>query len=421
MRFTTAIIALATTLSLPALGVPGVGGTAWAQGGGGALPQGQLKGRVKADFSEVRAGPGAVYLSRGRVYQGDVVDIRRRSDNGEWMEIVGGGVQGWVRSRVVDLLGAGEQAKAMGDGASTGRDRRQNNYKYDDQGRRVGADGRAVGSGEGTANFDESTLKGDSLDALDDEDMAGIRLGVALGAAQIKRSFLSNVAVVNPEVDNSLLQDTTATSTGYTLSLDFGWDAHKFLVIRSNFQATLLAELTIPANPDQNIDNPVPIEVSAIQGGIDAVGRYSFGSGWIGLYAGPRYFQHAFRETNPLIFTSVDYLGAGVGAAMAFKAGPVDFGLSGGLFLPLSVSQGPKLSGADDTSDGFEASGYLGWTLQKGFAVVLSGSFVRVKMDFTGESTHGDGFVTPGTVYTYNRAQEINSVVGGNLGLRWSL
>lgn len=387
----------------------------------GALPQGQLKGRIKTEFSEVRAGPGAVYLSRGRVYQGDLVDIRRRNDNGEWMEIVGGGVQGWIRSRYVELLGAGEQARAMGDGAASGSDRRQNNYGYDDQGRRVGSDGRPTGSGEGTAGFDQTTLEGDSLDGFGEDDMAGISLGVSLGAAQVRRNFASNISLVNNEVENSLLQQATAAPTGYTLELDFGWEAHKYFMVRANFRATLLAELTIPANPDQNIDNPVPIEIRALQGGLDAIGRYDFGQGWIGLYAGPRYFQQAFRETNPIIFTSTDYVAAGVGAAAALELGPVDVGVSGGLFLPLSVSQGPVESGDISSKSGFEAQAHLGWSFQKSFAVVLGFHYTRVQLDFAGRSTHGDGFVTPGTIYTYTQAQETDSVLGGSLGLRWSL
>ncbi|MFN3200185.1 MAG: hypothetical protein ACE366_17435 [Bradymonadia bacterium] len=416
MRPTTAIFSL-----ILAIGVSAPVEHAHSQGGSAALPQGQLKGRIKSDFSEVRAGPGAVYLSRGRVYQGDLVDIRRRSDNGEWMEVVGGGVQGWVRSRYVELLGAGEQAKAMGSGTATGKDRRQNNYGYDDRGRRVGSDGRPVGSGEGTDGFDETTIEGDSLSDFGDDGPATVSIGVSLGAAQVRRNFASNISVVNNEVNNSLLQSATAAPTGYTLGLDFGWNAHKHFMVRSNFVATLLAELTIPANPDQNIDNPVPIKVQALNLSVDAIGRYDFGSGWIGLYTGPRYFQHAFRETNPLIFTSIDYVGAGFGAAAAFQAGPVDFGLSGGLFLPLSMSQGPAESGDVASSNGFEAQGHFAWSFQKDFAIVLLGYFTRVQVDYSGRSTHGDGFVTPGTVFTYTAAQETNSLVGGNLGLRWRL
>ncbi|MEZ4463414.1 MAG: hypothetical protein R3F43_02580 [bacterium] len=126
--------------------------------------EGAIKGRsavpvvIRAEVVEVRAGPGAAYVSRGRAYRGDAGTASRRNEAGDWVEVAVGGLRGWAR--VADLRFGGDDVRRGADGAvDAGRDRRETNYRYDERGRRLRADGTPMGSGEGT--------EGDAGDAGD--------------------------------------------------------------------------------------------------------------------------------------------------------------------------------------------------------------------------------------------------------------
>jgi hypothetical protein len=105
----------------------------------------RVPGRVRTEFAEVMAGPGAAYIGRGRVYQNDRVQILRRNEAGDWLEVESNGLRGWVRARYLEVLRDADARRP--DGAiDAGRDRRRTNYGYDNRGRRLRPDGTPFGS-----------------------------------------------------------------------------------------------------------------------------------------------------------------------------------------------------------------------------------------------------------------------------------
>ncbi len=367
---------------------------------GGARP-----GTILVDYAEVNAGPGAAYVSRGRVYQGDRVQVLQRDETGGWMEIQSGGLQGWVRTRFVEL-GEGGAAAPL----DAGRDRRETNYTYDEQGRRLFPDGRPMGSGEGAGD-----LAGDDADEGPGPGAGAglptVRLGIL--AASLERTFQSNIGL------GSALRDLRAGPAAYGVELAVDWAPLRYLAVRGVFRDLRFADASVPANPAFGFDEPVTMAVDAQEGALDVVGRYPLLDGWIGAYAGAHLLRTAFQATQPFaLFLDYVYVGIGAGGAAGYTLGPVDLTVRGGVVLPLSVSQSPQ-EGGDAASDGGTVSGEVAWRLTPAWAVVGSGFYTALTTDITGGGTHQDS-VTRDPPAGYDAARVTDTAVGGGLGVRWS-
>lgn len=398
-------------LLLPALwAAPALGQDAPADAPAQQAPR---AGRVVVDYTEVHAGPGAAYIARGRVYQGDRVEVLARSDVGDWIEIRAGGVQGWVRARYVELDGGADMVRGPDGAPDPGRDRRETNYRYDEQGRRVTLDGRPVGSGQGTAGNAGMTEEDWDVDPPAAAGGSALSVRVAFGASQVRRVFDSDIE------GDSALRHLEASPLGLSSELSAEWAPLRYLAVRGLLRDTRLAEAGVGANPDFGFDQALALAVEAQQVELDVIGRYPFGPAWAGGYGGLHLLRHAFQRTSPFpIFLTTTYVAAGVGGAAGVELGPVEIAARGGLFYPVALSQDPGDSG-DPAPLGMDASAEVAWTFLPHWAAVAHFHFVRVQTDFTGESAHAD--TSGDAVRTYTRARQTDSVLGGGAGVRWSL
>lgn len=367
------------------------------------LPPGSIKGRVSVEMAEVRAGPGAVYVARGRVYQGDVVDVRRRNEGGTWVEVVGGGLRGWIRVKELVLERPG--AAPPIEGGDAGRDRRETNYEYDAEGRRLWPDGRPVGSGEGTDGFDPP--------AAPVRNRGSLFLRAGLGVGRISRTFSSNIA------EPSALRALSVDPTTAALEVDAHWDAHEYVAVRGGLRLAMLGSAQVPASEDLGLSSSVEIAASAVTADADAIGRIRFGSGWAGVYAGGRFLRHGFQETKPFpLLLTTTAIGAAGGGAAYWRFGRFDAAARAGLVKPLSVSQSPADSGEVKAAGGFEVVGDAAYAFRPGFAAFLSASFLRLTFDYRGASSHTDP-KTGTSPKTYSGARERDELLTAVLGLRW--
>lgn len=407
------------------------GGDVAADSGVEAIPEkasraSNYQGRIRSEYAEVMAGPGAAYLGRGRVYQNDTVRIVRRNEGGDWLEIDGNGVRGWVRTRYVEITRA-EAVTAAGGGVDAGRDRRQSNYAYDKKGRRLRPDGTPVGSGEGAGDAEEEP--GEATE--DDGEVAepepepkpgrasaglGLTPFLGLGAGQVRRVFDSNIE------GESTLKHQTAQPKGMALSLGLDWDALKYLRVGARFDGVFLGSTDIPANADLGFDKPVTLDISGWQAGLDALGRYPLGPAWVGGYAGLRLFRQNYQETKqyPLFLTNTLWSAAFGGAAGVDLPVGLLLAARGGYCLPLSVSQDPADAGKMTGGSGYELGATAGWRVHPSVAVAAELFFARSKLEFTGASSQRQTFddASGREPIGYDRARETDTIQGLTLGAR---
>lgn len=370
--------------------------------------------RVTIDYTEVRAGPGQAYVSRGRVYQGDRVEVQRRADNGAWVEVVAsGGIRGWLPVRDIKIV-PGETAKPVDGASDAGRDRRQRGFTYDDQGRRRRLDGRAVGSGEGAR-----TRIADDEDLSDFPDAGSssgsvehpLQLRLGFGATQIRRVFVSNSQV------DSYLSSIEARPVGFGPELEVAYTPLPFLQVRGGFRDARFTETRFQTAL-YNEGQPFGLAVDTQQAELDVVGRLPIAQGWIGVYVGGHFWRQAFQEIRPVpLFLSHTTLALAAGADAGWAFGPVDLAVRGGVLLPLSLEQSPASSG-DSDGFGYGISGELAWAFTSAWAVVAHGHTSRITTDFAGNATHIDTTINPDAP-AYNTAQSIDTLLGGGLSVRW--
>lgn len=390
MRFLTLCLALA-------LGAPAFAQGPVATGAAGRALD--ARGRIKVDYTEVRAGPGVAYISRGRAYQGDQVEVLRRDASGDWFEVTASGVRGWIRTRAVRLEGRGGRAQG-------GRDRRQTNYTYDAQGRRQFANGQAMGSGEGTVNAPPPAPR------TPPPGPRRLSLYVGFGTTQLSRTFTAAIEADSP------LSNLEVSPLAITAELGARYDLSDLLQLRLHFRDARLSEATIGANPAVGFPQAIPIKLNAQTVELDATGRFALGPAWVGAYAGGWLFRQAFQETQPyaLLLTNT-FVGLHGGAAAGVDLGAVDLQLRGGVVLPLIISQSPADSG-DGSALGGSASLEAAWQFHPQWALTAQGHFLALQADYEGGSTHADPY-SGDAPRTYLRAREKDSMIGGGLGIRW--
>lgn len=398
-RLLTAALGLALGLGLSAPGeAPAQPQPTQARGGN--------TGRIKVDFIEVRAGPGAAYLAQGRAYQGDTVKVLQRDPGGDWLEIEANGLRGWIKASAVNL-------QAGGEAPSPGRDRRQTNFTYDAQGRRVFADGTAMGSGEGIGDR-EDTPVGDPTRSAPGR----VRVRVGFGGARIARDW---TAAVEPD---SALAQLGVNSMAISTELETTFDPVPWLRLRLLFRDARLSEAVVPPNAGFGFPDGLGIDVNSQQAELDAAGRLTVALGNagtlnLGVYAGGHLFRHAFQETRPFaLFLTNTFVGLGTGVTGDWRLGAFEATVRAGIIKPLSVSQTPAESG-QPSSFGGQGSLDLAWWFTDRWALAGQLHFMVLNTDWSGESTHHDPFTGPPVLRTYIGAREEDQVLGGGLGVRF--
>ncbi|MCK6570510.1 SH3 domain-containing protein [Myxococcota bacterium] len=389
-------------------------------------------GRIRTEFAEVMAGPGAAYIGRGRVYQNDRVQILRRNDAGDWLEVEINGLRGWVRARYLEIQ-RGAEVRGAGGALDAGRDRRRTNYGYDDRGRRLRPDGTPFGSGEGTdgvpgTSSDEvpDEVPGTSSDEVPAEvpgTSSRLRLApyAALGLGQVRRAFDSDIAKPSP------LAHQTAQPSGMSVVLGLDWDPLKYLRLGARFDGSFFGSTDIPRNPALGFERPVTLAISGWRAGLDALGRYPVGQAWIGAYGGLRLFRQNFQETAgyPLFLTSTLW-SAALGGAAGVTFGPgLELTGRGGYCVPLSISQSPADSGDLESGGGYELGLGVGWRLSRRFTALMDVYFARHRLEFAGASSQKQAFDDEETAgkdpVGYEHARETDTLQGAGLGIRVAL
>lgn len=359
--------------------------------------------KVTAEKVELRAGPGAAYISRGRAYRGDAVKIRRRNEGGDWVEVSTGEIRGWVRFVDLQRL-TGDAARAADGSVDSGRDRRQRNYRYDENGRRITLGAEAAPGGDDEDRPDDAkTMR------LVPASSSRFAIDVSVGASRMDRRFRSNI---EPE---SALDVLEGGATGMSLAIEAHWQPNDYLRIRGAFRDARLGSVALPALPEAGFEQAFELALDAQQAELDLAGGIDLGPAWIGAYAGGRLLRHAFQQTAPFpVFLTSTYTALAVGGSAHAGFGPLDLSLEGGVFVPLSVAQAPATSGTADAL-GQEIRGAVAYTLAPGWAIVLQGQWVGVVTDYTGEGTHRD---TTNDL-AYDVAREEDAVFTGGVGVRW--
>ena len=376
------------------------------------LPPGSRRASILPDSVEVRGGPGAAYVVRGKLFAGDAVDVRRRNDGGDWIEVEAGGVRGWLRARHIKLIGRGAGDREPGD---AGRDRRESNYTYDADGRRVGLDGQPAGSGEGAKGGRESPP-----DEVSDVTPQGggdtLILRAGLGYGSVGRVFDSNIDRRSP------LKSSEVNPAGLTVAVEGRLEAHAHVAVRAAFEGVFLSSASIPKNAEFGIQAPLKLAVDAQSAALDVIGRspfdVGFGLGFAGVYMGGRYLRHSFQAAEPFpLFLTTHTVGLAAGLiAEATIAERFEVFGSGGYVLPLFVTQSPKDSGDLESGGGLEVRGGLGYRLDGPLSLVVSAGLLRMKHEFRGASTHAH-VEAGGEPSTYSAARETDTVVSTTAGV----
>lgn len=367
--------------------------------------------RVIVDYAELRAGPGKAYVSRGRVYQGDEVEVLKGADIGGWMEVLAtGGNRGWLQSRDLKVVPGSKSARTS---------KVDEQFTYDDKGRRIGADGRPIGSGEGARrtatpeDFDLDNFEAGATTVTPGADEPlGLSIRVGGGATQIQRAFGSNAP------GDSLLRTLESKPLGYGFDVEVGYTVFDHLAVRGLFRDVRFTETRLQTAA-YNGGQPFGLAVDAQQAELDAVGRFPILDGWVGAYAGGRFWRQGYREVQPTpLFLTTTWIGLGAGAAAGWAFGPLDVAARGGVVLPFDVSQDPQASG-EASPFGFAGAAEVAYAFLPSLAVVGHWHYSRLTTDFTGPATHIDATLDREGP-TYTRAQSIDSLHGGGLGIRWT-
>jgi hypothetical protein len=359
-----------------------------------------VPGQVTAEKVELRAGPGAAYISRGRAYRDDVVKIRRRNEGGDWVEVTAGDIRGWMRFADLKRL-TGDAARDAKGKMDAGRDRRQRNYRYDENGRRITANGAPAGTTISDRADEDAPLPAESPSA--------VRIDVVIGASRLDRRFRSNVEPV------SALDVLEGGATGMSISLQTEWQPSPYFKLRGAFRDSRLGSVTLAALPEAGFEQAFDLALDAQQVELDAAGGIDLGPIWLGAYGGLRVVRHAFQQTAPFpVFLTTTYVGIAAGGAARARFGPLSIHLEGGSVLPFDASQTPATSGGADAV-GQEVRGAIAFALTDAWALVAEGQWFVVTTDFEGPGSHRD--VTNDLAYDVARQED--AVITGGLGVRW--
>lgn len=373
-----------------------------------------VSGVVKADVEELRAGPGAAYVSRGRVYRGESVRILETSETNEWLRVSVNALTGWLPATSIR---PGKKASAAKEEVDAGRDRRQSNYQYDQDGRRRRLDGQSMGSGEGVG---QETLPGGgqgSAELPSKPPEPAVSMGTlvvrgGLGIGVTRREFSAAVS------RRSFLADLETSSPGLATHLGVQWRPLSFLLVSAFGRDIRFGAVDVrrPGDVDGTI---IELSTDTQHIGFAVHGRMSMGTHWFSGGVGARYLRHAFRETQPvniLLTTTAFGIAGGVSAGTRFGALEVQGGA--GYVHPVSIDQSPVNSGAAEASM-LEFTMLLSYRLSAFSSLYVEGFFTPLSLDYSGRATHRDT-VSDDRAITYDSAQEDNVYSGVTAGVQWS-
>jgi len=415
---------------------------------------------VIVNSADIYAGPSQAYSVRGRTFLGERLRVVGSSPKQDWLQVVTpAGVKGWVRAE--SLRNSRRQVAQ-----DPGRFRRQTEYQYDAQGRRITSAGAAAGSGEGFGQASQAApqqlgssqpsptqgaqgiggmgAQGMGAQAQMTQPPSGFP-GASRGSSAIEglkiqlipaglnmssRRFTSDIKLLSP------LAKTESEALLYQYGLNLSYGVNQHFMLRLEGSDARGAEVTTPAHPQRpELLPPSQLGTSMTKLGLSALGGLPLGKLWVGGGAGLQYFMHSFKELafglpelkgfTPLQSHSYLSATAGLTARLALKG--FDFSLEGGVLLPLSMSASPYQLGAwqglgyyGDLRFGFELTELIG------FGLYMGGQYLGVDVSSTGAYSdriysYSAELVNLGTPAAYKRASTSDMAINGGLYLQLSL
>ena len=419
-----------------------------------SITTGQLRGtaaraigqkwKVRDSSADLYAGPSIAYSKRGRVYENEEVTILRVTPNQEWIEVnTSNGVKGWVKT--ISLARPQDQVAI-----DPGRQRRQTEYKYDAQGRRLSPNGAPMGSGQGMppSTGTPNTMRQGKMDrgkmgqgpigqgAVGGGEMsdggqdAFRRFGVEGkktlsiqvspgGVTQLKRRFSSDIVGASP------LAGYEAQTLSYQYTLGVVWRGLKHLHLSAQWVDARGSAVSKPPHPLSPNEPAQELSSSQSQAELLAHVGLPVGAGWIGLSVGAQYLARDFQEvaypepyTGFATLQSHSYMSLLGGLIFTWPLGPMNIELGGGALLPLSFTQTPRSIGKWSAL-GYQSRLKLSFTLSPLISIGIYGLVNQIGADLKGPADYLDPFF--GQPRVYLKASTYDMSAGGGALLEINL
>ena len=390
--------------------------------------------------ADLFAGPSVAYSKKGRVYEGEQVTILEVTRSQEWVKVsTPAGIQAWLK--VADLNRPQDRVAQ-----DPGRFRRQTEYAYDAQGRRVSLNGQAVGSGQGTGQNQGRYPQGGQVQGgypqgsqvqggypqggpqgmypqggpqgmypqggqqvfanavNNQQSSSGFEISLPIGITHFTRRFASNV---NGPPLSGLKSQVLSASFGIRLASML----NEYFLIDARFVTAMGSEVPQPAVPSipeidtVNLKLTQQIGEALVSAGSDLSLAFA-DRFWLGGMLGAQYYKSAYTEVKypepnqklaPL--QNHTYLSALMGLRMIFVLDSFTWDLQGGGALPLSFTQTPNSEG-EWTSLGLWGRTSFSYALSDHFKTALSLGYLRIGSDYTGPAEQADYSLAQPTFYT---------------------
>ena len=414
---------------------------------------------VGVSEASLYGGPSSAYSVKGRVYEGEKVTILQVTGSQEWVRVsTPAGLQAWIQ--VSDLRRPQDQLSE-----DPSRYRRQTEYQYDAQGRRVTLAGSQVGTGQGTGQAPGSAQGAAGSPPAEVQPQGGPAEGdlVTGGSGMVPPSEAIATPAMTPEEARAHAFAQSGGVAGGTLiklelipagfsyhtrrfssnigtpplsgltsevgSLSFGARVssmiNEYVGVDGRFVAALGSAVTLPA-PSALIGSPeTEVNVGQYTGDLQLSGGAPLGSLWLGGVLGAQYYELGYTE---VIFDDLNkpftplqthrYIAGIIGGRAAYSIGNISIDARGGVSLPVLLLQSP-LSEGQWTSLGFWAQTRVELSLTSTMDFGISLGFVHYGTKYQGPAEYGDFTTTHSTYYT--KASSVDQSVEALLSASWKL
>ena len=347
---------------------------------------------IRYEVVTVKAGPGSAYISRGRVYEGDLVHILARENLTDWVKIRSGKLEGYVPLKALRFVSDASVKKK--ENANTTR--RTKDYFYNDRGQRVDLTGQRVGSGETRLKNPTEALNKSS------HKLRPISLQAGLGLGKLKRSFRSNVA------PQSLLSKVLAEPIVYCFEVELTYPVHKYLTIDMGLIDYRFGSADLQTRV---LNNGEPFQISNSGQVIHLSTLGTMGHDNMLFSMGPtvKYERHAFQETVPLpVFLTTTSTLINLDVGLWINLDDIRLNFRGEYGIAVSADQGPLSGGPLSDGTHWSAKSRVSIPLGTSISVSIEGKISETTLNFIGTSTHVDSLTDPNQEFGYTASQEIN-------------
>ena len=390
--------------------------------------------RVGVSSADIFAGPSVAYTKQGRVYEGELVMILEVTRSQEWAQVsTKANIRGWIK---VSELNRPQDQVAQ----DPGRYRRQTQYQYDTQGRRIDKNGQAVGSGQGTGAPMPSAIRfnNEMVDpnraqrnpmniprrfSGDRNEPSSLMVSLPVGMTHFTRRFTSNIGT-SPL--SGLKSQVASASFGLAVTNQF----NSYLILSARLIASMGSEVPLPSVPALTEIGEVNLKANQQQGelllGVGTPIKVGFADYfWLGGVLGAQYYQTGYTMVQypapaermaPL--QNHTYLSALVGPRLIFHWDKLSWDIQGGVGLPLSFKQSPNSEGQWQ-SLGLWAQTGLHFLVTDHFKVGANFGYLRIGSEYTGPAKQAD-FSLGEPIY-YTEASGYDQSIEGLLYLSYSL